>query len=380
MDGRRKAAFSILAVAASTLALGLAGITPASAAVVCGQTISASTTLTQDLNCPGNGLTIIAPNVSLNLNGFTISGTKNASSPTAGVTVSSGNTGARISNGTIRGFNRAIGINPSADNALVTSTTLDGNDLGIGAFEFPPGSFPQNARIISNTITKTGTNAIQLAGTGHLVQNNTVSDSNGTGLFLIGSDMIVSGNTVTNSGAPGISITTSPSSPPLLRNQLLGNRISGSGRLFTSSSISVRNADGTVVTANTVEGQPIAPALFIENSANTMARGNQLSLGRGILVRGASANTTLLQNRVQDNSSGITVESQPTGTLIQGNIANDNQFDGINVQSASATVTGNTAYRNGTLGIRAVAGVVDGGGNRAFLNGNPAQCSSNISC
>ncbi|HEX3542546.1 MAG TPA: hypothetical protein VHT75_19110, partial [Acidimicrobiales bacterium] len=69
--------FGLAAVAVSLAAFGLAGAPAAQAAstVVCGQTITASVTLTADLGpCLGDGLVVTASNVTLNLNGHTITG------------------------------------------------------------------------------------------------------------------------------------------------------------------------------------------------------------------------------------------------------------------------------------------------------------------
>lgn len=385
MDGRRRMRIALLAATTSTIALGLVGVSPAAAAVVCGQSITTDTTLTTDLSCPsGSGLFITVSDVSLDLDGHTISGTRSESPQTSGVSVTSGRTGARISGGTIRGFNRGVSLNPDADGAFLSNLTLDANGLGIGAFtNTTTGATADGARIVSNVITNTTPfSGMQLAGNGHIVQANTVADGGSSGIFLIGSDNLVTSNKISNSGANGLVISTSPSDPgPFLHNQLLGNRVTGSGRLFNSSSISIRAAAGTTVIGNTVIGRPIAPALLIENSSDTVAQGNQLSEGGGgVLVRGSSSNSKVFQNRIERNTTGIQVQSPSTGTLLDRNVVNDNQFDGINVSTSSATVKGNTAYRNGSLGIRAVAGVVDGGGNRAFANGNPAQCSPTVSC
>lgn len=384
MGGQRRMVLAVLAAVASTIALGVVGVSPAAAAVVCGQSITTDTTLTTDLSCPsGSALFVTVSDVSVDLNGHTISGTQPDGFFFAGVAVSSGRTGVRISGGTVRGFTHGVVLNPDADGAWVTNMTLDGNGLGIGGFTNPAGGAPHGARIMSNVITNTTRfSGMQLAGGGHIVQANTVADGAGAGILLIGSDNLVTSNKISNSGSNGLVISTSPNDPgPFVHNQLLGNRVTGSGRLFNSSSISIRAAVGTVVTGNTVIGRPIAPALLIENSADTRAQGNQLSeAGSGVLVRGTSSNTTLLQNRIDHNTTGMQVQSPATGTLLDRNVVNDNQFDGINVSTSAATVKGNTAYRNGSLGIRAVAGVIDGGANRAFSNGTPAQCTPNIAC
>ncbi len=265
-SGRRFSA-GTLSAGLATVALGAIGINPAAAAVVCGQSITSDTTLTANLTCPANGVFINASDVTLDLNGHTITGTKETPF-TAGVTVSSGRLRARVTGGTIRGFNRAIGVSPGADGAHIHDMRLEDNELGIGLFEFTLGSFPRDARIVSNVITNPGPfSGLQLAGRGHVVQHNTITNGARNGIFLIGSDMLVANNHITDSGANGIAIGPSPGNPgPFTNNRLLGNRVSGSGRIFTSSSISIRSADGTVVSGNTVSGRPIAPR-FLSRTA-----------------------------------------------------------------------------------------------------------------
>ena len=77
----------------------------------CGQTITQDTTLDGDLTCAGNGLTISASNVTLDLGGFTISG--DPSTGTGVLVVPSGGPPVRnvtIKNGTIKGFSRGVNV------------------------------------------------------------------------------------------------------------------------------------------------------------------------------------------------------------------------------------------------------------------------------
>jgi parallel beta-helix repeat protein len=365
---------------------------PAHAAVTCGQTITTSTTLTGPLHCPGRtALFIGASNVILNLGGHTVSGTQAPEGEFgfSGVHIVSNRTGVTVRNGTIRGFDRGVTVQPGATGALITGLTLDANELGIGVFT--AGS-ALGGRIVNNTISNTTRfSGIQLSGHANRVEGNTFKDNASTAVFLIGSRNVVLGNTITGSGGNAVAIGPTPSTPgPFLANQISSNKISGSARVFTSSSISLNNGEGTRVEGNTIVGRGTGPGsvpgVFVNNSANTVVSGNRVSnQGVGVFVRGGSAGTQLVRNMVERNGTGLTVSSfgdgpTPTATLVDGNTASDNGFDGIQVSVASATVKGNLAYRNGNLGISAVNGVTDGGGNRAFGNGNPQQCSPSISC
>ncbi len=67
----------LLLVTLPTVLLLPAGVTGAGAAVLsCGQTITQSTVLENDLTgCPNNGIVIGANNITLDLNGHTVAGT-----------------------------------------------------------------------------------------------------------------------------------------------------------------------------------------------------------------------------------------------------------------------------------------------------------------
>lgn len=75
---------------------------PASTTVRCGQTITASTRLANNLvNCPGGGLVIGADHITLDLAGHAISGVN--ASGSEGI-ADDGHGGVRIQNGTIENF------------------------------------------------------------------------------------------------------------------------------------------------------------------------------------------------------------------------------------------------------------------------------------
>lgn len=371
-----RATFGMAAIASVALVL-----TPstADAAVACGQTITASTTLTMDLSCPGNGIFVDASGVTLDLGGRTITGPPPSGSFIRGIDIRSGRTGVRVVNGTIRGFDRAVNISSRANGATLSGLTLDANGLGVGS-----ATDSSNAHIAGNTILNTTQfSAMQLGGTAHRVEGNVMANGASTAIFLSGNQNVIAANRISEMGASGITIGAFPSNPgPFMGNQVTNNQISGSSRVFTSASISVTGGSGTVVEGNTMVGRLTTPGVFVNNSASTVVARNNLTAHRsGVLIRGTSSNTQVVGNSaVRNNFAGIAVESSPAGTVVSSNVANDNSSNGISVSSPATTITGNTATGNGNLGIFAVAGVTDGGGNHALGNGNPAQCSPTVSC
>lgn len=378
--GRR---FLRAAVVVATTGIWVGLLTPmaAHAAVGCGQTITSSMTLDHDLNCPsGNGININRHNVVLDLGGHTITG--GAPGPNGGgrwgVNVTFDHHGVVIRNGVIRGFDTGVRLSGRAD-ATISGLILDANGLGIATQTDSSGS-----RITGNTIVNTTRfSGMQVGGNGHLVEDNGFHNGNSTGIFLSGSNNVIRTNKLNGMGGNGIHIGAFPSNPgPFVGNQLVGNEMSGSSRVFSAASISVNNGSGTRVHGNVVNGRRTTPGVFVENSANTVVSGNTLvHNGSGVQIRGTSRGTRITGNQTIGNAfPGIFVENGPTVTLVADNTANSNGGNGIHVSSRSTTIARNTASFNGNLGIFAVSGVTDGGGNRAFGNGNPAQCSPSVAC
>lgn len=374
-------------VVAATTGIGVGLLTPiaAHANVQCGQTITASMTLTHHLNCPaGNGIFIDANNVVLDLGGHSISGpapTGTTGIGVRGVTVRQNRTGVTVRNGIIRGFDSGVDVHPGANSASVTGLILDGNGGGI---RVNTGS--ASSRLADNTILNTTHfSGMQVGGNGHVIENNTFHRGQTAGVFLSGNNNVIRGNKLNDMGQNGITINAFPSNPgPFVNNQIVGNQVTGASRLSNSSvSINLNNGSGTLISGNTVNGRRVTPGVFVFNSANTTVSGNTLTnnASAGVLVRGTSTGTQVIGNNSSSNTfSGITIESGPTGTVVADNTVARNGSNGIHVSSAATTITRNTALSNGNLGIFAVNGVTDGGGNRAFANGNPAQCSPSIAC
>src|ERR1700704_682336 len=112
-----------LRVALVALAVGawlVVGASSASAgAVTCGQTITQDTTVDNDLsNCPGDGLVVGADNITLDLNGHTVSGPGATPTSSAGVRVT-GRSGVTVRNGTVAQFDREVSVQGSANRVLL---------------------------------------------------------------------------------------------------------------------------------------------------------------------------------------------------------------------------------------------------------------------
>ena len=227
--------------------------------IVCGSTITASTTLKADIGpCSGNAITIGANNIVLNCAGRTISGAAIGS----GI-VLSGITKARVENCEVTGFGFGIYLSGSSYNTI-TRNTVSGN-AGNG-MEFDSSS--NNNYVAENTANSNGGNGINLDGGGvygNIISRN-VAYSNEYNGFGIGSSSGNSfiGNTATGNGGYGFfayesssnnymgNIATSNNNAGFVLigssyNTLIGNKASNNGwsgfELFSSS-------DGTPSNAN----------------------------------------------------------------------------------------------------------------------------------
>lgn len=381
--GRRVVLRAVVVAATTGIGGGLLAPMAAHAAVVCGQTITTSMTLDQDLVCPGNGVIIGASNVVFDLGGHTITGpapTGTTGQGVRGVSTQQNRTGITIRNGAIRGFDSGVDVLPGANGTTVTGLILDSNGGGIRV-----STGASSNRLADNVIVNTTNfSGIQIGGNGHVIENNAMNNVASTGVFLSGNNGVIRNNRINDAGGSAITIGAFPSNPgPFVGNQVTGNQISGSSRVFNSTAISITNGSGTRLEGNTVNGRRTTPGIFLNESANSVVSGNVLvNNSTGVLVRGASTTGTQIRanQAFQNVFSGVAVESAPTSTLVADNSVSGNGGNGISVSSASTTIARNTATYNGSLGIFAVAGVTDGGGNRAFGNANPAQCSPSIVC
>ena len=190
------------AVARCAVAFGLAcmpaAFWPAAAADdLCGVTIVASVKLDHDLICAGDGLTVGADGVRLNLKGHTIAGSGGG----AGVTVA-GHTDVSILGGTVRNFATGVRVTQSAD-VVIKEMELrangDGVDLQVGSTEIT---------IKENAFRDNTTRGIMLRGG---VVDGEIKDNAFTGnrvgiLLFAPVDTVVKDNVISSSTLAGIRV------------------------------------------------------------------------------------------------------------------------------------------------------------------------------
>ncbi len=367
--------------------------------VTCGQTLTADTTVGNDLvDCPGAGLIVGADDITIDLGSHTIDGLFDFFNTQVGIDNGAGHVGVRIRDGKVRQFfvnirstgsgtviedvatehsfnggvrfegvaggkiERCSVTDPNEDSGIV----LDGTDGVLVRSCAVSGAEDNAIRMVNshhnrleNNLLVDSTSGIEMHGSDqNAIRHNTLKD-NGVAIFLGDSDSNeVSGNTV--SPEPGGSGTIFGDPLGVLINGGRDNRITGNAITATCciGGIDVTGSEGTVVDGNTVT-----------------IEGNGQTPNAAIVVRSASRDTMVSRNVANSHlTDGILVLDGAIGTLLLRNQANRNGLDGIRVLAISTTIAKNTADDNGNLGIEAVTGVIDGGGNKASGNGISAQC------
>jgi parallel beta-helix repeat protein len=397
---------------------------PQPAEVECGQVLTASTLVLNDLDdCPGDGL-VIGARIILDLNGRTIDGVglvPNVEVEPAGIR-NLGYDDVIVRNGTVQQFHVGVSLLPDSDDnavrdltvqdnvvagvalhqangTLVRDNDLIGNGDGVTLADSTGGVIAANTLtanldtaikmqdssgigIESNTLTggvdglRVGDEAMRLEGsTGNTIVGNTASGTGDGGVLLImgSDDNRVEGNELVELGDAGVLVADSDG------NQVVANTARG----MSDAGVRLTNASDTLVQDNDLRSNP--SGVQADDSSRNLITGNDVSQSGGT---GIELGVGSLQNRVLSNTAngsggrGIYVEgdAEPgVGNLIEANAASHNGGGGIVVAKAVHTITGNTAYNNGGWGIYAADGNVDGGGNVASGNGELDQCY-NVLC
>jgi parallel beta-helix repeat protein len=313
-------------------------------AVVCGQEITASTTLDADLTCDsGPALIIAADNIVVDLAGHTISGNPKSVTDTAGILFRKV-TGSTVRNGTVQHFAAGVAIQGGGRNVVQNITAQD--NIGPDQGNFGDGIVVDTSvenHIVGNTVLRNGPySGITLLGasTHNVVRHNIVSDNNmlqsgdpsngrqDIGIRIEGpaaSHNLVESNTVTGSGFSGITLmpacadpsTTPPcaGSPPNEHNRILNNISNANGTSGSGSGDGIK-----VFTMG-----PSAPAIH-NTVADNRANNNTES---GVCADEGSSDNTFVRNSGYGNAQidgydGNTSPGDPS------NEWHDNDFGTVN--------------------------------------------------
>jgi len=293
--------------------------------IACGLEVTEDTTLEGNIVCAsGPALIVAADNVTLDLGGFTVSCSLDATAPGPAILLR-GVSGATVQKGTVTGFGAGVAINGGSSNTVQNLTVVDNHGTADG--DFGDGivvSGSSENRIQGNTIVRNGPfSGIALVGPSQRneVLENVVTDNN----------MLHTGDPSAGRQAMGIRVE----GPEANGNRIVGNSVTGSG------------ADGIVVLPtclpNTTpecagsppnEGNEILSN--ISNTNGTSGRGDGIRLFT-VANPVAAARTTIRENIADNNkTNGISIDAVgsnnpgPTENKVIGNSAHGNgAYDGF---------------------------------------------------
>src|SRR5215217_764039 len=184
------------------------GLRPNSGIASCGQVVTQDVTLTSDLNCDnGDGLIVGASDITINLNGYSITSGDETGSESPTTTAYDGSSGILVANaenvaisglGEISGFSRGVTFLGSSGGHL-TDVQLANNDIGAVM------ASSSGTEISRNTFTNNGIAVVSDGSNGGVTAFNQIVANLREGILLIGSsDNVVAANNMYGNGANGI--------------------------------------------------------------------------------------------------------------------------------------------------------------------------------
>ncbi|RKG90089.1 right-handed parallel beta-helix repeat-containing protein [Corallococcus sp. CA049B] len=335
-------------------------------AVRCGDTLTESTILTHDLNCPGSApyaLQLDGADVLLDLGGYTIRRTGPEVPGTFGIVV----THARmIRNGTVQGFGYGIDVSFSSTTANLRLHELSLLDNGYGVYSESQTNFLiTHCRLSGNG---RGLGSTFDASTGVFDVRSSIFTHNGIAMVADYHHIDLFDSTFTSNG-------------------LVSDCFGGSLR-FRASTIAWNDAVGRMLVdqgPHTCGEMRFENSLIANNAAfapadrpvwvtNRLAMINTMAVSNGLGLQASALTVYVDGNTFHDNGGGLTLSDLPapvpvplTG-IVRGNQFLANDGDGLRVQPPSTpTVIDNLALNNTGFGIYAPT-AFDGGGNVARNN------------
>ncbi len=389
------------------------GAPPVAESVSCGQILTRSTRLLNDLvDCGGHGLIVGAPGITIDLDGHVVDGL----GLDAGI-LNNGHDDVTITNGLVTQFLNGVQLNPGTARNSVHRLRVEGNDeAGVALSDADQGTDGNTIR--DNSIVANEIGIALYTGTRHaVIRDNTLAANLGEGAIVLefASENLIEGNQIGQSGASGVSLLGGGSNT-VTDNVLKDNGgigiMAGDDLLASNDNLIQRNTirggqggvlvagDGNTILNNDAIGTT-GPGVSVELATDTIVKGNDFSGSAGGIVVGEATGTIVEANNasgtlgsgieigefsldsvVRDNTAsgnggdGIEITESSVlnrGTLVENNTTDANGGDGIYVEGAGHTVKSNVAQLNGGWGIYSV-GAVDGGGNFAAGNMEPDQC------
>jgi parallel beta-helix repeat protein len=301
--------------------------------------ITESCRLLEDVEFLEDGYVIEADDVTLDLNGHTLTGNGGVSH--SGVEVNGFNR-VTIKNGTIREFQHGVELGDSSG-SLVTRNTIKDNGMMVLDDNNTPGD-PSDDELVPN-----GTGVDLFEAHGNVIEQNTIKDTIGRGIDVENASTAnyIKRNTIMGSADRGIDVREGSSA-----NVIRENSITGSG----DRGIDMRGAArANVIEGNTIKQNGIRGINVRDGSSANVIDGNDVedNAGIGILLSTADHNE-VVNNVVTGNSNDGMSVSDSDGNSVHGNKLNDNGDNGLDLDedSANNVVRENKMNDNAGTGIR----------------------------
>ena len=381
----RRIALAICLLAFPLASAAGGGVVAQTAPLSCGDTLAVDTTLDRDLTgCRSNGLVIGADNITLDLNGHTVSGDGEPFKACperefcdVGV-LNNGHDGVTVRNGSVGQFESGVLVGRARENRVLDISSSQNTFFGFLVF--------RSAQILvrdssgSRNIAPDGDGMGLFESHDVRIVDNSFRRNPGPGIHVQAStDNLIKGNLFSHS-SPAILLGGESRADRADRNQVRGNRFvrNGAGVLLGGGNRNViaRNRfsrDGDGIAIENARGNLVALNVILD------ARKSGIYLGLTDPPIGGADNVVRRHVVRRSGEDGFAVRSKDHHSLLIGNLARRSGEDGFDVESNSTKLVRNRAVGNDDLGIEAVEGVSDGGGNRASGNGDPRQCV-NVRC
>jgi parallel beta-helix repeat protein len=204
------------------------GLLPSSGVASCGEIVNEDVTLTSDLECgPGDGLIVGANDITINLNGYSITSSDEAGSEdpsmnydgSSGILVPNAQNVAISGLGEISGFDRGITFMGSSG-GQVADIQLANNDIGV----LMSGS--EGTEVSRNTITNNGIALISDSSNKGVIAFNQVVANLEQGMLVLGSDdNVVAANNMFGNGENGIYLDIMSNGNTIDFNTVFGHEV-----------------------------------------------------------------------------------------------------------------------------------------------------------
>lgn len=294
-------------------------------------------TLQNDITTNGTCFTITADNITLDGNGFSISGNGSGNGVDA-----TGRVNLTIKNLNISNFGGGIYFNSVSNSLIFNNIANLNNQTGISLF------LVSNNNIVENSTTNSNSEEgiYLVASSDNILKNNNVNSNNLAGIRLSSSsnNNVFTNNIVNSNGNFGILLTISSNNT--IHNNTV-NSTSNEGIRFGGDS------NNNIVSNNYI-GSSSNQGIHIGSSSNNIISNNNIDLNDNMgIFLAASNNSTISNNNFTNNFYGVYFHFQfhSTNNIIHNNSFSNNERGILLDNSSFNTVSSNNIFSNNDKGI-----------------------------